>query len=76
MTVELTGSLGDALVCASQQYPAGMDQMVCFVLGGIRAQLWPVSSPGHEDTGKNNWKRSSPSAVQKMKHSVYLPVFA
>lgn len=39
MTVELTGSLGDALVCASQQYPAGMDQMVCFVLGGIRAQL-------------------------------------
>lgn len=34
MAVELTGSLGDASVCASQQHPAGMDQMVCFGLLG------------------------------------------
>lgn len=34
MAVELTGSLGNASVCASQQRPAGTDQMVCFGLGG------------------------------------------
>ena len=34
MAVELTGSSGDASVRASQQHPAGTDQMVCFGLEG------------------------------------------
>lgn len=32
MALGLTGSLGDASVCASQQHPAGTDQMLCFEL--------------------------------------------
>lgn len=45
--------------------------------GGGEGELsCDLSSPVCGDTGKNNWKHSSLSTAQKMKHSVYLPVFA
>lgn len=77
MAVELTGSSGNASVYVSREHHAGTDQMVCFGLGGGEGELsCDLSSPVCGDTGKNNWKHSSLSTAQKMKHSVYLPVFA